>query len=170
MHTDNSVCAPNYILIHIYIYTYIYMHIYIYIYIYIYSAAVFSITTITTVVASDSCRRDSNLVALICCQCNVLSTLGGSVQVYRFSTDRGWFSCISMHCSWKRQILLCESAFRKVSWIAPRVVFFQTASQSYHFCPCRQMPLVCWCADRLRNTRFFSTTLHNSKRVSIRGK
>ena len=32
--------------------------------------------------------------------------------------------CISMYCSWKRQLLLCGSSFRKGSWIAPRVGFF----------------------------------------------
>ena len=48
--------------------------------------------------------------------------------MYRFSTifatDRGLFNCISMHCSRKWQLLLCESSFRKSSWIAPRVVFW----------------------------------------------
>ena len=83
--------------------------------------------TIATVVAPNSCRHDSNLVALICRQWNTLFISGGSVQMCRFSTifatDRDWFNCISMHCSRKRQLLLCESSFHKGSWIAVPVDF-----------------------------------------------
>ena len=65
--------------------------------------------------SSDSCRRDFNLVSLICRLWNALSTSGGSVHVYRFSTifafDRVWFGSMSMYSSWKRQLLLCESCF-----------------------------------------------------------
>ena len=65
--------------------------------------------------SSDSCRRDFNLVSLICRLWNALSTPGGSVHVYRFSTifaiDRVWFGSMSMQSSWKRQLLLCESCF-----------------------------------------------------------
>ena len=65
--------------------------------------------------SSDSCRRDFNLVPLICGLWNALSTSGSSVHVYRFSTifaiDRVWFGCMSMYSSWKRQLLLCESCF-----------------------------------------------------------
>ena len=65
--------------------------------------------------SSDSCRRDFNLVSLICRLWNALSTSGGSVHVYRFSTifaiDRVWFCPMSMYSSWKRQLLLCESCF-----------------------------------------------------------
>ena len=64
---------------------------------------------------SDSCRRDFNLVSLICRLWNALSTSCGFVHVYRFSTifaiDRVWFGSISMYSSWKRQLLLCESCF-----------------------------------------------------------
>ena len=64
---------------------------------------------------SDSCLRDFNLVSLICRLWNALSTSGGSVHVYRFSTifaiDRVWFASMSMYSSWKRQLLLCESCF-----------------------------------------------------------
>ena len=38
-----------------------------------------------------------------------------------FATDRGWFSCILMHCSWKRQLLFRENSFRMGSWITLRV-------------------------------------------------
>ena len=65
--------------------------------------------------SSDSCRRDFNLVSLICRLWNALSTSRGSVHVYRFSTifaiDRVWFGSMSMYSSWKRQLLLCESCF-----------------------------------------------------------
>ena len=65
--------------------------------------------------SSDSCRRDFDLVPLICRQWNALSMWGSSVHVYRFSpifaTDRMWFGCMSMYSSWKRQLLLCESCF-----------------------------------------------------------
>ena len=65
--------------------------------------------------SSDSCRRDFNLVSLICRLWNALSTSGGSVHVYRFSTifaiDRVWFGSMSMYSSRKRQLLLCESCF-----------------------------------------------------------
>ena len=65
----------------------------------------------------DSCRRDFNLVPLIYRLWNALSTSGGSVHVYRFSTifatDRVWFGCMSMYCSCKRQLLLCEGCFAK---------------------------------------------------------
>ena len=64
---------------------------------------------------SDSCRRDFDLVPLICRLWNALSTSGSSVHVYRFSTifatDRISFGCMSMYSSWKRQLLLCESCF-----------------------------------------------------------
>ena len=64
---------------------------------------------------SDSCRRDFDLVPLICRLWNALSTSGSSVHGYRFSTkfatDRVWFGCMSMYSSWKRQLLLCESCF-----------------------------------------------------------
>ena len=67
--------------------------------------------------SSDSCRRDFNLVSLICRLWNALSTSGGSVHVYRFSTifaiDRVWFGSMSMYSSWKRQLLLCESCFEE---------------------------------------------------------
>ena len=65
--------------------------------------------------SSDSCRRDFNLVSLICRLWNALSTSRGSVHVYRFSTifaiDRVWFGSMSMYSSRKRQLLLCESCF-----------------------------------------------------------
>ena len=65
--------------------------------------------------SSDSCRRDFNLVSLICRLWNALSTSGGSVHVYRFSTifaiDRVWFGSMPMYSSWKRQLLSCESCF-----------------------------------------------------------
>ena len=65
--------------------------------------------------SSDSCRRDFNLVSLICQLWNALSTSGASVHVYRFSTifaiDRVWFGSMSMYSSWKRQLLLCGSCF-----------------------------------------------------------
>ena len=65
--------------------------------------------------SSDSCLRDFNLVSLICRLWNALSTSGGSVHVYRFSTifaiDRVWFGSMSMYSSWKRQLLLCDSCF-----------------------------------------------------------
>ena len=65
--------------------------------------------------SSDSCRRDFDLVPLICRLWNALSTSGGSVHVYRlptiFATDGVWFGCMSMYSSWKRQLLLCESCF-----------------------------------------------------------
>ena len=65
--------------------------------------------------SSDSCRRDFDLVPLICRLWNALSTSGGSVHVYRFSTifatDGVWFGCMSIYSSWKRQLLLCESCF-----------------------------------------------------------
>ena len=65
--------------------------------------------------SSDSCRRNFNLVSLICRLWNALATSGSSVHVYRFSTifatDRVWFGCMSMYSSWKRQLLLCESCF-----------------------------------------------------------
>ena len=65
--------------------------------------------------SSDSCRRDFNLVSLICRLWNALSTSGGSVHVCRFSTifaiDWVWFGSKSMYSSWKRQLLLCESYF-----------------------------------------------------------
>ena len=64
---------------------------------------------------SDSCRRDFDLVPLICRLWNALSTSGSSVHVYRFSTifatDRMWLGCMSMYSSWKQQLLLCESCF-----------------------------------------------------------
>ena len=116
-------------------------------------------TTIAIVGASDSCRRDFNLVALICQRWNVLSTSGGCVKVYRFSTifatDRCWFSCISMHCSWKRQLLFCESSLGTGSWIAPWVVFSNHFTV-LTFCLCSKTPFVCWCGNRLRDTRFFA--------------
>ena len=63
--------------------------------------------------SSDSCLRDFNLVSLIWRLWNALSTSGGSVHVYRFSTifaiDRVWFGSMSMYSNWKRQLLLCES-------------------------------------------------------------
>ena len=66
---------------------------------------------------SDSCRRDFDLVPLICRLWNALSTSGSSVHVYRFSTifatDRVWFGCMSMYSNWKWQLLLCESCFAK---------------------------------------------------------
>ena len=65
--------------------------------------------------SSDSCRRDFDLVPLICRLWNALSTSGSSVHVYRcstiFATDGVWFGCMSMYSSWKRQLLLCESCF-----------------------------------------------------------
>ena len=65
--------------------------------------------------SSDSCRRDFDLVPLICRLWNALSTSGSSVHGYRFSTifatDGVWFGCMSMYSSWKRQLLLCESCF-----------------------------------------------------------
>ena len=65
--------------------------------------------------SSDSCRRDFDLVPLICRLWNALSTSGGSVHVYRFSTifatEGVWFGCMSMYSNWKRQLLLCESCF-----------------------------------------------------------
>ena len=65
--------------------------------------------------SSDSCRRDFDLVPLICRLWNALSMSDSSVHLYRFSTifaiDRVWFGCMSMYSSWKRQLLLCESCF-----------------------------------------------------------
>ena len=65
--------------------------------------------------SSDSCRRDFDLVSLICRLWNALSMSGSSVHVYRFSTifaiDRVWFGCMSMYSSRKRQLLLRESCF-----------------------------------------------------------
>ena len=64
---------------------------------------------------SDSCRRDFDLVPLICRVWNALSTSGSPVHVCRFSTifatDRVWFGFMSVYSSWKRQLLLCDSCF-----------------------------------------------------------
>ena len=81
----------------------------------------------------DSCRRDFNIVPLICRLWNALSTSGGSVHVYRFSTifatDRVWFGCMLMYCSWKRQLLLCESCFAKALELPLKWVFVPEFAQ-----------------------------------------
>ena len=85
--------------------------------------------------SSDSCRRDFDLVPLICRQWNALSMWGSSVHVYRFSpifaTDRMWFGCMSMYSSWKRQLFIMWELFRRGSRISPRVVLCPDFAQPY---------------------------------------
>ena len=89
---------------------------------------------------SDSCRRDFNLVPLICRLWNALSTSGSSVHVYRFSTifaiDRVWFGCMSMYSSWKRQLLLCESCFAEALELPIESFWFPTLhNPNVNMCP-----------------------------------
>ena len=88
---------------------------------------------------SDSCRRDFNLVPLICRLWDALSTSGSSVHVYRFSTifatDRVWFGCMSMYSSWKRQLLLCESCFAEALELPESFWFPTLHNPNVNMCP-----------------------------------
>ena len=90
--------------------------------------------------SSDSCRRDFDLVPLICRLWNALSTSGSSVHVYRFSTifatDGIWFGCMSMYSSWKRQLLLCESCFAEALELPLKSFCFPTLhNPNVNMCP-----------------------------------